>query len=163
MRPCSENQIEERKVGNAICEVRYRPLSLSKNPYTGMIATGADIGIPINEYIILLLCRLCLSVANFVKTLETSASGINVVGKETSTFSLPESFSSLRRAEMGGIDFNPHSSYGILFKAWLPYSTTFFCHPDSFFSQFAHVLAAHAVLLSRNDCCSVVVTLSLWQ
>jgi hypothetical protein len=55
MRPCSENKIEEGKIGNAKCEVRKRLLSLNKNPYTGMIATGADIGIPMNEYIILLL------------------------------------------------------------------------------------------------------------
>ena len=85
--------------------------------YTGIRAIGALNGIATNDHSILFLCKLCLSVANVLKTFDTSASGINVVGKETSTFSLPDSSSTFRRAERGGIDFSPHSSYGILFRA----------------------------------------------
>ncbi len=128
--------------------------------YTGRRATGAVIGMPIKQYIIRDLWSVCLSVPNFFKTSVTVFSGINVDGNDTSTASFPDSSSAFRRAERGGIDFSPHSSYGILLSAAFPYSTTFFCQPDSFFSQFAHRFAALVVLLSSKLCFSVVAMFS---
>ena len=86
----------------------------------GTSAKGALIGIPIKEYIILDLCSPCLSVPSVRKSSRTLSCGISVDGNDTSTFSLPDNSSVSLRLESGGIDLSPHSSYGILFKAWLP-------------------------------------------
>lgn len=93
---------------------------LVEKTYIGTNAKGALIGIPMKEYIILVLCNDCLSVPSFLKTSVMDSRGNNVGGKETSTVSLPANSSAFRRAERGGIDFKPHSSYGILFSAWFP-------------------------------------------
>jgi hypothetical protein len=131
--------------------------------YRGIRANGAVIGMPTNEYIILDLCSDALSVPSTARVSNAFFSGIRMLGKQSSVFSIPDNSSSLRLAESGGIDLSPHSSKGILFNALLPSSTIVFCHPDSFFSQFAHSFAARAVPLSIRDCLSDNAIFNLWQ
>ncbi len=77
-------------------------------------------GIPMKQYTILFLCSSCLSVPNFLITSWTVSSGIKAEGKCTSMRPFPANSSVFRRADNGGIDFSPHSSYGILLRAWFP-------------------------------------------
>ena len=127
---------------------------------TGTSANGALMGIPTKHHIILDRCKLSLSVASTRRTSGALAAGMTDSGKIIWCFSLPRISSSLRRAESVGTDFSPHSSYGILRRALLPYLTTDFCQPLSFFSQPAQSCAARSVILSTQGCLSVGKTCS---
>lgn len=88
--------------------------------YIGTSAKGMVMGIPTKHHNIFCLCRPCLSVASRRASCSAFSRAMALGGKTSSTFSLPRSSSSRRRADRGGTDLRPHSSYGMRRKAWLP-------------------------------------------
>lgn len=120
-------------------------------------------GMPTKHHISLDRCKPARSVARVCNTSGALAVDIKDSGNIRWCFSLPKISSSLRLAERVGTDFNPHSSYGIVRSALLPYLTTDFCHPSSFFSQLAQSCAARVVILSIHGRLSDGRLCNFWQ
>lgn len=84
------------------------------------MAKGADIGMPMKEYIMRFLCKACRSELIFLSKSVTDSFGIRVCGNATSTTSFPDNSSFSLLLDNGGTDFNPHSANGIRMSARLP-------------------------------------------
>lgn len=114
VRPRAVDEVEEGDVGNAVLHVRHMTdvkwEREEEGTYTGISATGAEMGIPMILQISFFLWKASRCVASVRITPDTLSVGINDLGYTTSTLSVPSTSCVFLLSDRGGTDLRPHSS-----------------------------------------------------